>query len=53
MECSCVRCKKCGMIMVINTVDLWKLKKCTKCESTDISVLDDEFDFVEVVDNEQ
>ena len=53
MECTIVKCKDCGTVMVVNTNELWKLNKCTKCESKNISTIDDEFDFTEVVDNEQ
>lgn len=51
MECTVIKCKNCGTIMVVNTNELWKLSRCTKCDSTNISTLDEEFDYMEVVDN--
>ena len=53
MDCTVVKCKDCGTVMVVNTNELWKLSRCTKCESENISTIDDDFDFVEVIDNEQ
>lgn len=53
MECTIVKCKDCGTVMVVNTNELWKLSRCTKCESGNISTIDDEFDFTEVINNEQ
>lgn len=52
MDCTVVKCKDCGTIMVVNTNELWKLNKCTKCGSENISTIDDDFDFVEVIENE-
>jgi len=53
MKCTIVKCKDCGNIMVVNTNELWKLNKCTKCESKNISTIDDEFNFTEAINNEQ
>lgn len=52
MTCECIKCKNCGAILVIDTKDLWKVKRCTKCESADIVRLDEEFDNAEVVGEE-
>lgn len=53
MDCTVVKCKDCGIIMVVDNKSLWSLKACTKCGSTNISTLDEEFDYMEVVDVEQ
>ena len=53
MDCTVVKCKDCGTIMVVNTNELWKLNRCTKCGSENISTIDEDFDFVEVIENEQ
>ncbi len=53
MDCIIIKCKDCGTIMVINTKELWKLTNCNKCNSKNISTLDEEFDYMEVIDVEQ
>jgi predicted Zn-ribbon and HTH transcriptional regulator len=45
MDCTVVKCKDCGTIMVVNTNELWKLNRCTKCGSENISTIDEDFDF--------
>ena len=50
MTTTILRCKDCGSILVIDTKDLWKLQSCTKCESTNLVNLDEDFDQVEVVE---
>jgi DNA replicative helicase MCM subunit Mcm2 (Cdc46/Mcm family) len=59
MDCTVFKCKDCGIIMVVDNKSLWYLKACTKCGSTNISTLDEEFnydeefDYMGVVDVEQ
>ena len=45
----CMKCKSCGSISVVLTKDLWKLGQCPKCESKNLSNLDDEFDLVDFI----
>ena len=32
MDCTVIKCKNCGTIMVVNTKELWKLTNCNKCD---------------------
>ena len=47
-----LKCKDCGSILVVNAKDLWHYVKCTHCDSYNIINLDEEFDQVEVVKEE-
>ena len=46
-----LKCNNCGSIMVVNNKDLWKLKKCNACESTNIINVDEEFQCSELEEN--
>lgn len=45
------KCNDCGTIMVVNTKDVWCLSSCTKCESTNITNLDESFDESEILED--
>lgn len=47
-----LRCQDCGAILVVNNKDLWHTIQCTQCNSHNIVNLDDEFDQVEMMENE-
>lgn len=47
-----LECKDCGSILVVNPKDLWHFIRCTKCGSSNVVNLDEEFDQMEVVDEE-
>ena len=51
MNNTILKCIDCGSIMVVNNKDLWKLRKCTKCESTHITNVDEEFELSELEEN--
>lgn len=44
-----MKCNRCGSISVVLTKELWKLGQCPKCESKDLTNLNEEFDFVDVI----
>lgn len=46
---TCMKCNRCGSISVVLTKELWKLGQCPKCESKDLTNLNEEFDFVDVI----
>lgn len=48
MNNTILKCKNCGAILVIPTKDLWKLRKCTTCESTNLENMDENFSLSEV-----
>lgn len=56
MTTTIFKCKDCGTIMVVSIKDAWCLHRCTKCESTNIINLEDDFSLVEttgaIEDNE-
>lgn len=52
MNVSIMKCRDCGTVMVIATKELWKLQRCSKCDSCNIINLDDEFGLCEVEYNE-
>lgn len=37
-----LKCKDCGTVMVVRIRDLWKLKRCTHCESTNVDIVFEE-----------
>lgn len=41
MSVSIFRCKSCGSVIVVNIKDVWKLSRCTKCNSGDIANMED------------
>lgn len=45
-----LKCKDCGAILVVNPKDLWHYIRCTHCDSPNVVNLDDEFDQIEVVE---
>lgn len=47
-----LQCKDCGAVLVINKKDYWHFIRCTKCDSCNVVNLDEEFDQIEVVDEE-
>ncbi len=47
-----LQCKDCNSILVINKKDLWHFIRCTKCDSYNVVNLDEEFDQIEVVDED-
>jgi len=47
------KCKDCGTIMVVDLKDAWCLKSCTKCESTNIINLDDEWETTEILEEKE
>ena len=49
MNNTILRCKNCGALLVIPTKDLWKIGKCTNCESNELVNLNDEFSLVDVI----
>ncbi len=53
MNTTCIKCRDCGAIMVINTKELWKLQSCTKCESTNLVDLDSEFQNSEIIEENE
>lgn len=52
MNNTILKCLDCGAILVVNNSDLWKIRKCTSCESTNLENVDDNFDLSEVGDND-
>ena len=36
MNNTILKCKNCGAILVVPTRDLWKIVKCTACESKEL-----------------
>ena len=38
-----LECKDCGSILVVNPKDLWHFIRCTKCGSSNVVNLDEEF----------
>ena len=40
-------------IIVVKNKELWKLIKCTKCDSSNIINVDDVFDFTEVIGEDE
>ena len=42
MNSTILKCKNCGSILVIPTKDLWKIGKCTVCESNKLEDFDKE-----------
>lgn len=48
-NCTCMKCNRCGAISVVLTKELWKLGQCPKCESKDLTNLNEEFDLSEVI----
>lgn len=47
-----LECKDCGAILVVNPKDLWHNIRCTHCDSYNVVNLDEEFDQIEVIDEE-
>ena len=47
-----LKCNSCGAILVVNTTELWKVKRCTSCESTNLENMDENFSLSEVGDND-
>lgn len=43
-----LKCNSCGAILVVNTTELWKVKRCPTCESGDIENMDDKFSFSDI-----
>ena len=41
MNVSIFKCKACGSVIVVNLKDVWKLSRCTKCNSGDITNMED------------
>ena len=52
MQTNIIKCKTCGNIMVVNIKELWKLTACTKCTSTNIVNMEDEFSLSEIGEKE-
>lgn len=48
-----LECKDCGSILVVNPKDLWHNIRCTICDSYNVVNLDEEFDQIEVVDEDK
>lgn len=48
-NCTCIKCNRCGVITFVLTKELWKLGQCLKCESKDLTNLNEEFDLAEVI----
>ena len=46
-----VICNACGTTMVVSIKDIWKLKRCTKCESSNIETLENIPDTEEIQEN--
>lgn len=46
-----LKCNSCGAILVVNTTELWKVKRCTSCDSTNLENMDEDFSLSEVGDN--
>lgn len=44
MNVTIFRCESCGSIIVINNRDLWKVKRCTKCMSSNLVLFDKEIE---------
>ena len=42
MNSTILKCKDCGAILVIPAKDLWKIGKCTVCESNKLEDFDKE-----------
>ena len=53
MNVSVIKCKACESIFVVNNADLWKLRNCTKCGSSNIINLDEVFDSMEIIDEDK
>lgn len=51
MTTNIIKCNTCGNIMVVNVKELWKLTTCTKCMSTNIVNIEDEFSLSEIGEN--
>lgn len=47
-----LECKDCGSVLVINKKDFWHFIRCTHCDSYNVVNLDEEFDQIEVVDED-
>ena len=47
-----LKCMDCGSILVISNKDLWHTIQCSRCNSFNIVNLDDEFDQVEMMEDE-
>ena len=47
-----LKCQDCGTILVINNKDLWHTVQCSKCNSRNIVNLDEEFDQIEIMEDE-
>lgn len=43
-----LKCNSCGAILVVNTTELWKIKRCPTCESGNIENMDDKFSFSDI-----
>ena len=52
MQTNIIKCNTCGNIMVVNIKELWKLTACTKCKSTNIVNMEDEFSLSEIGEKE-
>lgn len=48
-----LKCMQCGGIFVIATKDLWKLSKCSTCESKNLINLDEEFGQIEAIEEDK
>ena len=47
-----LQCKDCGSVLLVNKKDYWHFIRCTKCDSYNVVNLDEEFDQIEVVDED-
>ena len=47
-----LECKDCKAILVVNKKDFWHNIRCTICDSYNVVNLDEEFDQIEVVDED-
>lgn len=44
-------CKKCGAVLCVDSKYFNDTFRCTKCESSNLESLDDNFDLAEIVNN--
>ena len=52
MTCECIKCKNCNSILVVDQKEVWHLTKCPTCGSADLISMDEEFENVEIIGDE-
>ncbi len=48
VEVTILKCKDCGAVIVVPNKELFKIGKCTACQSKNIVNLDEEFEETEI-----